>query len=108
MVRHALSCAVVVAFAGFVAAEDWPQWRGPDRTGISADTGLLKEWPKDGPPLRWKAADIGTGYSAPIVVKGRVYLQTTAPDFLSRARSVAESPPGVQITLSPSTRTDSA
>jgi outer membrane protein assembly factor BamB len=77
MVRHALSCAVVVAFAGFVAAEDWPQWRGPDRTGISADTGLLKVWPKDGPPLRWKAADIGTGYSAPIVVKGRVYLQTT-------------------------------
>jgi hypothetical protein len=62
MVRHSLSCAVVAAFSGFAAAEGWPQWRGPDRTGISADTGLLKEWPKDGPPLRWKAADIGTGW----------------------------------------------
>src|SRR5439155_8691995 len=38
---------------------------------------LLQEWPKDGPQLKWKAADIGTGYSAPIVVKGRVILQTT-------------------------------
>src|SRR5258705_10427307 len=56
---------------------DWPQWRGPDRTGISKETGLLQTWPADGPKLRWKATDIGTGYSAPIVVKGRVYLQTT-------------------------------
>ncbi len=58
-------------------AADWPQWRGPDRSGISKDTGLLKEWPRDGPPLRWKATDIGTGYSSPAVVGGRVYLQTT-------------------------------
>ena len=58
-------------------AADWPQWRGPDRTGISKDTGLLQEWPKDGPPLRWQANDLGTGYSSPAVVGGRVYLQTT-------------------------------
>lgn len=58
-------------------ADDWPQWRGPERTGISKETGLLRDWPKDGPPLRWKASGIGTGYSAPAIVKGRVYLQTT-------------------------------
>ncbi len=32
-----------------VFAGDWPQWRGPNRDGISKETGLLKEWPKDGP-----------------------------------------------------------
>src|SRR5262245_48839913 len=77
MFRLSLACVTVWAFCGLVSAADWPQWRGPDRTGISADTGLLKEWPKEGPALRWKAENIGTGYSTPIVVKGRVYLQTT-------------------------------
>jgi outer membrane protein assembly factor BamB len=61
----------------FSLAADWPQWRGPDRNGISKETGLLPQWPKDGPPLRWKATDIGTGYSSPAVANGRVYLQTT-------------------------------
>jgi len=60
-----------------LTADDWPQWRGPKRAGVSKETGLLKEWPKEGPPLRWKASKIGTGYSSPAVVKGRVYLQTT-------------------------------
>lgn len=58
-------------------ASDWPQWRGPDRNGVSKETGLLKEWPQGGPALRWKADDIGTGYSSPAVARGRVYLQTT-------------------------------
>jgi outer membrane protein assembly factor BamB len=55
-------------------AADWPQWRGPARDAVSAETGLLKEWPKDGPKLLWKAADVGNGYSTPSVAKGRVYL----------------------------------
>ena len=38
---------------------------------------MLQTWPADGPALRWKATDIGTGYSSPSVVRGRVYLQTT-------------------------------
>ena len=58
-------------------AADWPQWRGPNRDGISKETGLLQEWPKDGPPVRWKRTDIGTGYSTPVVVAGKVYVQTT-------------------------------
>src|SRR5262245_11889754 len=47
-------------------AADWPQWRGPNRDGISKDTGLLQEWPKDGPKIRWKRTDIGLGYSTPV------------------------------------------
>lgn len=57
--------------------DDWPQWRGPNRDGRSAETGLLQEWPEDGPPLRWAVTEIGTGYSTPSIVDGRVYVQTT-------------------------------
>lgn len=82
MIRPRLACCVALGLAGSLAvrADDWPQWRGPARTGVSAETGLLKEWPKDGPPLRWKRTDIGPGYSAPAVVGGKVFLQTTAGD----------------------------
>src|ERR1017187_5615167 len=55
-------------------AADWPQWRGPQRNGISAETGLLKEWPKEGPTLVWQVKDIGTGYSTPAMVGDRLYL----------------------------------
>jgi outer membrane protein assembly factor BamB len=57
-----------------VLAGDWPQWRGPQRNGVSQETGLLKEWPADGPKLLWKVADIGSGYSTPAVVEDRLYL----------------------------------
>ena len=56
------------------AAADWPQWRGPQRNGVSQEIGLLKEWPKEGPKLRWKVAEIGTGYSAPAVAGDRLYV----------------------------------
>ena len=76
--RRILLAFVTVVGVSFPAfAADWPQWRGPDRTGISGDTGLLQEWPKEGPKLRWKITDLGTGYSSPAVVKGVVYIQTT-------------------------------
>ena len=55
------------------SAEDWPQWQGPNRNAISKETGLLKEWPKDGPPLAWKIAGLGGGDSAPSIAAGRIY-----------------------------------
>lgn len=77
-----LVTTLVIAFAltSVVRADDWPQWRGPERTGISKETGLLQTWPDDGPALRWKAAEIGTGYSSPSIAHGRVYVQTTHND----------------------------
>ncbi|HKR22473.1 MAG TPA: PQQ-binding-like beta-propeller repeat protein [Pyrinomonadaceae bacterium] len=51
----------------------WPQWRGPNRDGISKETGLLKQWPADGPALVWKAAGAGSGYSSFSVANGRLY-----------------------------------
>ena len=52
---------------------DWPQWQGPDRTAFSKETGLFKEWPKDGPPLAWKVKGLGGGDSGPSIAGGRIY-----------------------------------
>src|SRR4051812_21469788 len=52
---------------------EWPQWRGANRDGISKETGLLKEWPKDGPPLVWKAQGAGRGYSTLAISGGKIY-----------------------------------
>ena len=52
---------------------DWPQWRGPQRDGVSAETGLLKAWPSGGPPLAWTATGAGDGYSSFAVANGRLY-----------------------------------
>src|SRR5579872_4494609 len=56
-----------------VYAADWPQFRGPDRTGLSRETGLLKSWPAEGPKLLWKATDLGEGHAAPSMAQGRIF-----------------------------------
>ncbi len=58
--------------AGGLGAEDWPQWRGPRRDGISTETGLLQEWRASGPPLAWKASGAGDGYSSVAASGGRL------------------------------------
>lgn len=55
-------------------AEEWPQWRGPARDGISKEKGLLQEWPAEGPPLVWKKDKLGDGYSTPAIADGRIFL----------------------------------
>jgi outer membrane protein assembly factor BamB len=57
-----------------VAGADWPQWRGPDRSGVSKESGLLKQWPEGGPKLLWQVNDLGDGYATPIVVGDRIYM----------------------------------
>src|SRR5437588_9839838 len=56
-----------------VGAADWPQWRGPDRTDVSKETGLLKSWPKAGPKLLWSYEDAGIGFAGPAIVGDRLY-----------------------------------
>jgi len=65
-----LSWAILSSAA---SAEDWPQWQGPGRNAVSKETGLLKEWPKDGPPLAWKVKGLGGGYSGPSIAAGRIF-----------------------------------
>ncbi len=72
--------AISVFLQTSARGDDWPQWRGPNRDGRSAETGLLQAWPEGGPPLRWVASEIGTGYSTPSISDGRVFVQTTHGD----------------------------
>jgi len=74
-----VSAALVLglAFTPAVVADDWPQWRGPDRTGISKETGLLKCWPEDGPKELWANQTLGKGFGSPSIVDGTIYLTGT-------------------------------
>lgn len=72
----------MLVFAGLLVGEsqlgaglDWTQWRGPDRSGLSQETGLMKQWPASGPPRMWSTSGLGGGYGS-ISVKGdRIFLQ---------------------------------
>src|SRR5262245_14153563 len=77
-VRIVIGWVIAIAGAPYAhaAIDDWAQWRGPNRDGISSETGLLKEWPKDGPALIWQKKDLGGGYSTPAIVGDRIYLIT--------------------------------
>ncbi|MFV1995698.1 MAG: PQQ-binding-like beta-propeller repeat protein [Verrucomicrobiales bacterium] len=67
-------------------ADDWTQWRGPDRDGKSGETGLLEKWPKEGPPLAWRAEGLGEGFSSVSVARGTIY---TLGDFGDSSYAVA-------------------
>ena len=54
-------------------AGDWPQWRGPNRDGVSTEKGLLDKWPEGGPKLVWKAKGLGVGFSSVSVRDGLIY-----------------------------------
>jgi outer membrane protein assembly factor BamB len=78
--NHSLkSLTVLLTFAAFspvalfAAGADWPQWRGPDRSDVSKESGLLKTWPADGPKRVWLYENAGTGYSGPAIVGGKLY-----------------------------------
>jgi outer membrane protein assembly factor BamB len=68
-----LALSVLGADAFQPRPHDWPQWLGRDRTGVSPETGLLKTWPKAGPPLAWQIKNLGDGYATPTVAAGRIF-----------------------------------
>jgi len=76
--------APAAAADGLIASPEpgWPQWRGPRRDGISAETGLLQTWPAEGPLLVWKIDGLGRGWSCPIVVDNRLYITGDVGDNL--------------------------
>jgi outer membrane protein assembly factor BamB len=63
------SALVVFTLIACAHADDWPQWRGPNRNGISTETGWLTQWP----PITAWTQSVGIGYSSVAVSKGRVY-----------------------------------
>lgn len=80
-VRSGVTLALaVLALTGMVSTQsppatpaEWFQWRGPDRDGISQETGLLQDWPKAGPPQVWRTAGAGNGYSSFSSSGGRLF-----------------------------------
>ena len=64
-----LACLAVTSAPG--RADDWPQWRGPERDGQWRETGIRAALPADGLPARWRA-EVGGGYAGPAVAVGRV------------------------------------
>jgi outer membrane protein assembly factor BamB len=63
---------LAIALALPARADDWPQWRGPDRNGISQEKGWLDQFPAPGPSIAWKA-NVGLGFSSFVVAQGRAY-----------------------------------
>jgi outer membrane protein assembly factor BamB len=62
-----------MVLAGDFKPNEWSQWRGPNRDGVSLEKGLLKSWPEEGPALVWKAENLGGGYSTPSFADGKVF-----------------------------------
>lgn len=67
-----IACLILLA-GGAARADDWPQFRGPQRDGKSAETGLLKQWPDEGPKLLWSVENAGAGYASVVAVGDRIY-----------------------------------
>jgi outer membrane protein assembly factor BamB len=75
-VRVWVAAAVLVPATAVLSGSDWPEWRGPARTGASTETGLPERWSPAGENLAWRVP-IG-GRSAPVVFGDRLYLQTSS------------------------------
>ena len=72
-----LVATAVVASPSLVTTlrADWAQWRGPNRTGVSTATGLLQQWPSNGPPQVWATEGLGAGYGSLALASDRVFAQ---------------------------------
>lgn len=54
-------------------AADWPQWRGPDGSGVWTESGIVEKLPTTGAKIVWRAR-VGLGYSSPVIAAGCVYV----------------------------------
>jgi outer membrane protein assembly factor BamB len=68
-----IALTFVILLPSASRADDWPQFLGPQRNGVSAEKGLAASWPKDGPPALWQQ-DIGDGFSGPVIAGDRLIL----------------------------------
>ena len=66
---------LLLSLLSATASGEWNQWRGPNRDGKSAESGLLGAWPEAGPALAWRVDSVGSGYSSLAVADGRLYTQ---------------------------------
>jgi len=73
-IRNIIAFILTILFTSAICyADDWPQFRGPNRDGKSTETGLLKKWPEGGPELLWSVGGLGMGFSSAVVADGFIY-----------------------------------
>ncbi|MGE0101175.1 MAG: PQQ-binding-like beta-propeller repeat protein [Blastocatellales bacterium] len=82
MKYHRVTAIVILValssmMTGAPVTNDWPQWRGPERDGISAEKGLLKQWPAAGPKQVWSISNLGEGYGSLSIQGERIFVQGT-------------------------------
>ncbi|HEX4071545.1 MAG TPA: PQQ-binding-like beta-propeller repeat protein [Planctomycetaceae bacterium] len=83
------ACTLVVSVVLFAACalpatgSDWPSFRGPDRSGVSKETGLLTKWPTEGPPLVWHTRGAGRGYASLAIAGDRIFTLGDGPSTAS-------------------------
>jgi outer membrane protein assembly factor BamB len=82
MIKNKIWCSffglcLMICLSGFNASAqktfEWPCFHGLDRTNKSSEINLMKEWPKDGPTLKWTAPGLGEGYSSISIAGGLIY-----------------------------------
>src|SRR5262245_36301177 len=87
--KSLLAVFLALALSPLAAADDWPQWMGPNRDAVWAETGIVDRLPADGPKVLWRVP-IGGGYSGPAVVGDQVYVL----DYVKTAGDAKENPLG--------------
>lgn len=73
MQSRTIAVSILSLLANAAQAKDWPQWRGPDRTGLSAEKGIIKSWEGSAPKLLWNVKGSGSGFSSVSIVDGILY-----------------------------------
>ncbi len=71
---NTLSFILLLFLSGFINAQDISEWREENRTGVSAETGLLKSWPAEGPTLLWSNLELTKGNSSASFGKNKIYI----------------------------------
>jgi outer membrane protein assembly factor BamB len=92
MRRWLTACFGLLALAVIAAADDWPQFRGPNRDAISRETGLYREWPPEGPKVLW-TTEVCQGFAAAAIHGGKVYFNDygeEAGEWYVRCLSLAD------------------
>lgn len=94
MRRSRIAWPALVLFAlvsNTLLADEWPQWRGPNRDGVWKETGLVEKFDSPQIPIKWRAK-ISSGYSGPTVARGKVYVtdRVTEPKQTERVHAFDE------------------
>ncbi len=74
MKQYILIVSVLLSLSQIIMAQKVAQFRGPNRTGVFPDAGLLKSWPEGGPKLLWSVEGLGGGYASVSVTDRAVYV----------------------------------